>query len=114
MSVADLIPTNISDDFFDREFQVMLEYHIPFLINHQNTSYIMVEPAMALQYRGDLSGLLTAKDLPLEFHWITMRCNGMNSNSEFNETMTSVLVPPLEELKQLQQIWASNNNLNIG
>lgn len=114
MSVTDLIPSNISDDFFDSGFQAMLEYHIPYLINHQNTTFITAEPALALQYRGDFSGLLLAKNLPLEFHWITMRCNGLNSNHEFNETMTEIVVPPLEELKQLQQIWASNNNLNIG
>lgn len=108
------MPESGPDAFYRPEFLNMMEYHIPSLKSDGSATMIDIEPALALQYTGNLGGLLLLKGIPHQYHWIIMRCNNFRSPTEFNETCVELLIPQLSEIDQLQQIWSSTNNLNIG
>lgn len=108
------IPSEGPSVYYTDEFRTMMEPHIALLIRNENTQVNPIEPGLALQFANDFYGLLLTLGLPMKYHWVILRCNGFTSPKEFKETLVQVIVPPLTEIDQLQQIWSSSNNLAIG
>lgn len=112
--LTERIPSEGPGVYYTDEFMTMMEPHIGLLITNENSHIRPVEPALALQYANDFYGLLLTIGIPFQYHWTIMRCNGYTSPLAYKGDVTQLIIPPITEIDQLQQIWSSNNNLSIG
>lgn len=106
--------TAVAAVYYNPDFLDTLEYHIPRLSVHPDGSMIVIEPALANQYHGDLYGLLSAVGVPRQYQWTIMRVNGMRSPTDYDVSMVQLIQPPYREIDDLQRIWSSSNNLLMG
>lgn len=109
--LIDTIPSSGPDIFYDPNFHATLEYHIPRLQKHEETEYTGVEPAIGIKYRGDFFGFLNTLGIPSHYHWVVMRCNNFYTPMEFSETTHNVIIPPLNEIDEIAQIYTTSNNI---
>lgn len=112
--LSERIPGEGPNAFYSDEFKTMMEPHITLLVSNENTQLTPIEPGLAVQYRNDFYGILLTLGIPNKYHWTIMRCNGYTSPMQFNEEITQIIIPPITEIDQLQQIWTSSNSLSFG
>jgi hypothetical protein len=112
--LSERIPSEGPEVFYRDDFKTMLEHHIPLLATHVNAVVRPIEPATAVQFASDFYGVLIYLGIPTQYHWTILRVNGLTSPYSYKEEMTQIVVPPLDEIDQLQQIWSSNNQLSMG
>ena len=56
------------------------------------TTTIKVDTAEADMFKGDFSGLLLKKGIPIEFHYPNMRANGFKTYSDYDGKIVDILV----------------------
>lgn len=70
--------------YYSNLFRTQIECHLPLLQSQIVSSVIAVTPADADSFRGDFYGLLIQYKIPRQYHWITLRLNGMKSPDEYD------------------------------
>ena len=98
MSIKTYLP-NVKDSiFYDETFRKMIEDHMGIIM--ANSFLYNIEPRMAAAWRGDFYGMLTenVSDLPVAWHWITLRLNGLLSPTDYSGQGGKILVPNYVEL----------------
>lgn len=95
------IPTN-NPLYYTKEFMDVLESFMNYFRNSTTTNTHIVDQTRTLVYEADLYGYLNEKSIPPHLHWVIMRASGMSSPHEFNERVTSLVVPSIEKLEQIR------------
>lgn len=90
--------------YFTESIMNMMEQHIPYLLQGNNSTTMQVEPPVAYQHEYDFYGLLLTFNLPRWMHWITMRVNGLTSPDEYRATMLQIRVPDPQVLERLKSV----------
>lgn len=111
MSINDLAYDYGDDTYYSAGFHdFFMSYYMYFMdpVN-QLLSTITVEPGIALKYSGDFIGLLNYLNVPPEYHWCTMIVNGLKSVSEMNMNMINILLPDINELETLKNLYESTD-----
>jgi hypothetical protein len=93
--------------FFDPGFMSTMESHLAYLASHQSTTTVQLDPLRVQVHLGDFYGMLSEIGIEQNLHWIIARLNGMHSPSEFDETVTSVLVPDRAVIDRIRISYAT-------
>jgi hypothetical protein len=107
MSINDLLIDMGPDIYYDPNFRNVLEDHMTFLRTHPKTALFTLTPDEAYQWRGDLFGLLLAKNRPAQFHWLIMRLNNYTSPTQFKQDTIGLIEPDYTVVDKIRQ---SNNS----
>lgn len=105
MPINTLMTQEASNLFYDPAFRRMLETHIPMLRIHGSTDVIDLPPLATYRYRGDLYGYLRIQGVPKDLHWLTMRMSGMDAPTQFDETITQLLIPAGQYIEQIRNAY---------
>jgi hypothetical protein len=100
-----------SSVYFERGFRIVLDDHVGFLKDHNETTVIAVKPLEALKYEGDFSGLLTYYNIPINLHWVTMRMNGLTTPADSPAEITSLIVPSEAVVERLRSGYMAENKI---
>lgn len=96
-----------ADIFYDSNFRNVLEDHAQLLYNDAATEVIPVKPNVAYKFERDLCGYLASINVPHHLHWITMRVNGWNKDTEFFNP-TSIRVPHERSVNKIKQMYEAS------
>lgn len=89
--------------YHDESFKTILEDHLPLLSNIDNIQEVKeVSPVDANRYEYDFYGLLRYLAIPIPYHWITMRVNGLMSPNEYRKNMLTIKIPSIEIFEGLK------------
>lgn len=105
------IDVTTSDVWYDPVFRIVLEQHLHFLINDPENTTVEINPVDNDYYKGNFHGLLYKNEIPIYLHWIITRMNGLDSSSDYKEDMEHFIVPNVERLNRLREIFLTNHNI---
>lgn len=95
------------NNYYAEDYLLMIDTHVPWLINHPTTVQSYVSPGDAYKYNGDLTGLLLMLGLPNNRHYAIMRMNGMRSPQDYRSNLNVLSVPSESVMRNLDQIFFS-------
>lgn len=98
----------LADVYNDTSFHLMLETHLDWLRNHEETIVQPVMPNEAHKYQYDLYGFLKAHGVPDQVFWATMRCSAMTSPIEFGMNTKSLYIASSKGVDQLRQLYLTS------
>jgi len=93
MPIHKLIPDPGPRYFYQADWQLMFETHIPIFLNEQSYRVNMIDDATAYKYDGDFFGLMYEMNVAPRYHWTIMRLNGLQSTFDYDYSQTRILVP---------------------
>lgn len=102
MALSDLLVDAGPSVYYDSAFRAVLEDHLT-LLRERYSSLLIIEPDEAYQWRGDLYGLLHAKNEPRHMHWLIMRLNQFTSPVQYHEDVLTLLKPDYTFVGQILQ-----------
>jgi hypothetical protein len=105
MKIDNLLVHDGSVDYYNESFRNTLEALIPTYRASAKTTVQDIPANYAVVYNADFFGLLLALRLDPCYHWFTMRLNNMYSPYDFNESITSIMVPNRQDLEAARQSW---------
>lgn len=112
--LTDTMLDSVSSVYFSEGFQSMLENHILLLIQSSGTQVMPVKNAIAHQFEGDFYGLLTSLDIPDQYHFTILRCNGFYSPTDYRSTLVNIIIPSFTDVDELQAIYSTSTGLSFG
>jgi hypothetical protein len=96
--------------YYTDKWQQVLEDHLDYLINHESTTTVSIEPQYAYKYQYDFIGLLNYMNMPAHLHWTLMRINGMYRMEDFTSDRTLLIVPDSSELERIKKLLTTSYN----
>ena len=93
--------------YYTKEMMDILESHMLYLREHQNTTKININDKELEVYKGDLYGYLTNMKVPMFLHWVIMRMSGMHSTFDFGPTYSTLLIPSETVVDKIRQLYVS-------
>lgn len=111
MQIYDITTSSGPDIYYNQLFRNVLEDHMTFLRNSQETTILNIEPAMAYKYEGDLFGLLFNYNIVFEYHWIVMRMNNMTNPNQTKSTLTNLIIPNKAIIERLRSVYMTKDRV---
>ena len=99
------IDVSTPDLYYDPRFRILIEQHLADLKNYKGNTSLKVEPIDLDTFDGNLYGYLFSQRVPVSQHWIIMRMNGMDSTLDFNENHGTLILPYMENVDRLREIY---------
>lgn len=106
---------NVGDTiYYDPGFRQVIETHLPILRRAGGIQVYTVPPEKIYQHEGDFYGLLAEMGISLQFHWIYMRVNGLESAHQFgqqlhdpykNQFSFQLIIPSVEIIADLKNMY---------
>lgn len=100
-SINNLGVSESSAFYYTDEIKALLESHVEFLKNHNETRIVQVSPHLTYKYEGDFYGLLMTLKIPPQYHWIIMRMNDYTSPTEMPENKIAFIQPGFNVIDQI-------------
>lgn len=88
----------------DPRFIALVEASIPYYRKDPETSIVPIDLQQAAKYRFDFYGLCSSIGIDQEYHYVTMRLNGLTSSQDFNGLKDAILTPPYSKIDNLVEI----------
>ncbi len=110
-SIENLARPSALDGFDNPQFRAMLEDHLTWLINHEQTTVIPVTAHQIDVYDYDWIGLLQILNVPADLHWITIRMNGGMSLTDVPQDLRSLRVPDYNTVQKLIALNGSSKRI---
>tara|TARA_B100000767_G_C19660299_1_gene490662 strand:+ start:646 stop:981 length:336 start_codon:yes stop_codon:yes gene_type:complete len=107
MQLTQTMNSEGADLYYDSNFRSVLEDHVPLLKNEASTELITVNPSTAYKFEYDLCGYLASIDIPHHLHWITMRVNGWNKDTDFYNPST-IRIPHRTSVDRIKQMYETS------
>lgn len=104
MTLTQQVPSEGDAIYYTPEWRTMIESHMPLLKARSDTVSLPIQPYNAHRFDGDLMGVLTELGISPMYHWLIMRFNGMDSPTQYSETMLILKHPELRYVDLLTQI----------
>ena len=98
--------------FYFVYFRAVIEAHVDFLQNHEETRHLYLEPHEVYRYEFDLYGLLMHYKIPPYMHWIVLRMNNLYSMVNFPKDLSELLIPSDTVINHLRQIYQTTHPVN--
>jgi hypothetical protein len=108
MDIHNLTTEEVDNDFYRGDLRNVLEDHLTYFRTHPNVGVLELEPALVYKYIYDLYGLLKYKNVPPQYHWLIMRMNLMSNPYEMPENLTTLLIPPYQEVELIKNTFKTN------
>lgn len=109
VGLDELIDSRLSGVIQDPRFRLTIDTHHSFFLTPGNYDIHFVDDHTALKYRYDLTGYLTASNIPAELHYAIMRLTGMTSFSDFSwMTQKALFIPTLDAYREVVSRYHSS------
>lgn len=82
MKVDSLMTTRGNPSYYSAGFRLAVETHLPLIRQHVRERAALTERQLKM-YSGDFYGLLAELGVSEEYHWPTLRGNGLHSPADF-------------------------------
>ncbi len=108
MKITDLLQSEgtMEEVYFDINFINHIESFMTKLRTSPNTRIRNdFSPTISYKYEGDYFGLLTYLNIEKKYHYIILRFNGYTSSSDFKGEDTYVLIPDINEIENIKNIF---------
>lgn len=103
--LTDKIDVSTPEVYYDPRFRLLIEQHLNALINYRGNVYLTLTPMDTDIWQGNLDGYLFSQKVPIHQHWIIMRMNGMDSTLDFDDTLTTLILPDMEQINRLRELF---------
>lgn len=104
MQIANLLPN--SDDWYQNSnFNEFIESHLTYISQNKMGTAQQVDDDIAAKYRGDFYGLLLARNIISDYHYIVLRLNGFTSPSDFDGQTFVLKIPIFSEIDMLKSVY---------
>lgn len=107
MSVLGLLTNSGPDFYYTPEWRKLVEDHLQWLRNNAEMDVVTIDDHLGYKYRGDFDGALLELGVPVERQWVALRVNGMTNSTEYDGTGGTVMIPTIETLNRLFQVYRS-------
>lgn len=94
--------------FYTQAFRNVLEDHLEYLRNHQNTEALPIEDHPSHKYEGDFYGLLQHYRIKAEHRWLVMRLSGLTSPTDYHGQVTQAVIPSETEVNKIVQLYRAS------
>jgi len=92
-------------DFYDvgmtEDFKTVIEDHLNYLKNLNDTQVYILEQALVYRYEYDFYKILTAIKVDKRLHWVTLRMNGRINPFEKCSNLSTILIPSFSSVSEL-------------
>ncbi len=102
--LVDNLMISSNPHFYTEDFFNILEANLEYIRKDDGTKTLPVLPEHVAVYKGDCFSLFNAMHIPTRLHWVCMRLSGMHSPYDFNENITSIVIPNSNMIDQLNQL----------
>lgn len=103
LSIANSLPNAGANVYYSQAWQLMIETHLPWILARSDNRVLSVDPATAAKYEGDLYGLLTARSIARQYHWVIMRLNNLRTPADYHLELRNLIVPNDVVIEQLTE-----------
>lgn len=101
---------NVNPLMSEEQYYVLIESHLEYLRNHARNRILEVTALEADVYKGDLSGLLREKMVPVSSHYAIIRMNGFNSSAVYDGVATHFIIPDDSVLSRIVNSFVSEES----
>lgn len=93
--------SSISALYFKEEFLAYLEQHLSY-IKDQGMAVVTLNLTNAYKHEGNFYGILHELNIPVNYHYICMRVNGLRNSNEYDGNEILVNIPSFDVIEQLK------------
>lgn len=111
MKINDLGISDGGEQYNNEAFRHVLEDHVVFLAKSPGASNVVIQKHIAYKYQFDLSGFLLHHNVPIKYHWIIMRCNGLTSLQDGIDRLDSLILPNFDQVEKIRQAYYTTNKI---
>lgn len=100
---------NLTDDLYlSHDFKNVLEDHLTFL-KQNKPRMIEVTSHQNYKWEGDFYGLLDELRVPKDFHYVSMRMNGLTNSGHYKGDLDYILIPDINTVEDLKMTFETKN-----
>lgn len=100
MKIHDL-SNSANSIYFKEEFIAFLEQHLNYIKN-QGMTLITLTEINAYKHEGNFYGILNEFSIPVQYHYITMRINGLLNSNLYDGYEKNIYLPNFDIIEQLK------------
>ena len=105
MQIHNLTP-DIETVYHDPDFNILLESHLTYFRSN-NIKIVQVSEHQNYKFEGDFYGVLDDLNIPKKYHFFITRINGFSSSNDFKGNMQYIIIPDINEIEMLKNIFKS-------
>jgi|JFJP01.1.fsa_nt_gi hypothetical protein len=90
-----------SSIYYQEDFMAFLEQHLSYIERH-GVTLATITPTGSYKHEGNFYGVLNELKISVNFHYITMRINGLKNSNEFNGIDVDIKIPDFGVIDQLK------------
>ncbi len=87
--------------YFKEDFMAFLEQHLTYIKN-QGMTLATLTQTNAYKHEGNFYGILNELNIPIQYHFITMRANNLLNSSLYDGNDINIYIPNFEIVEQLK------------
>lgn len=99
--------------FYRLEFRSIIESMLPYLKNHADTAKLSVEPDLVYYYNQNFYSLLFRLNQHSKYHYMIMRCSGIEKPTDDFSDLTSIYVPSPDLIARLTSSFKTTGTLKM-
>ena len=90
------------------EFLAFLEQHLLY-IKDQGLTVVTITNTNAYKHVGNFYGILNELNIPMHYHYVCMRVNGLSNSSLYDGIETNIKLPSFPLLDQLKNQYVTSS-----
>ena len=90
------------------EFLAFLEQHLSY-IKDQGLTVVTITNTNAYKHVGNFYGILNELNIPMHYHYVCMRVNGLANSSLYDGVETNIKLPSFPLLDQLKNQYVASS-----
>ncbi len=90
------------------EFLAFLEQHLSY-IKDQGLTVVTITNTNAYKHVGNFYGILNELNIPMHYHYVCMRINGLTNSSLYDGVETNIKLPSFPLLDQLKNQYVASS-----
>lgn len=87
------------------DYRIYIESLTGWLRENSTSNIISIQPEVGYLHRADLTTLLLENNVAIEDHYLILRVNGLTSPDEFDETVTSLIIPDQALISRMKSAY---------
>jgi len=103
----------VSALYYDRKFIALLLSHVEYFKNLKTTSVVALDADRTQSNLGDFESLLLDLGIERHHHWFVYALNGIFANTEFNESITQLLIPDRSEIERIRLSYVTTQRVSL-
>lgn len=98
----------INSVYSKEEFLAFLEQHLSY-IKDQGLTVVTITNTNAYKHVGNFYGILNELNIPMHYHYVCMRINGLANSSLYDGIETNIKLPSFPLLDQLKNQYVASS-----